>query len=92
MFLWLIIFPPVLFTIVIAIFYWKQDAIVQELISTLNEDFKGKVEIGESHVSPFENFPYISIDAQEVKIFEDKIADSEPIVHLKDCYLGFGFF
>ena len=57
MFLWLIIFPTVLFSIVIVIFYWKQDAIIQELISTLNEDFKGKVEIGESHVSPFENFP-----------------------------------
>lgn len=89
MMIWLVIFPVVLFFILVGIVYWKQDAIVQELITTLNEDFKGKIQIDDSHVSPFENFPYISIDLDHLKVFEDKEHTSEPIVHLEDCYVGF---
>ena len=69
--IWSISLPIVLFFALVAIVYWRQDAIVQELISTLNEDFVGEIEIEDSHVSPFEAFPYISIDLDHVKIYED---------------------
>lgn len=87
--IWLILFPVVLFFAIVGIVYWKQDAIVQELLTTLNEDFAGRIEIDDSHVSPFENFPYISIDLDHLKIYEDKEDTSEPIVYLEDCYVGF---
>ncbi|MFT4601438.1 MAG: hypothetical protein ACI857_001618, partial [Arenicella sp.] len=86
---WLILTPILLFFTVVLIVYWKQDAIVQELITTLNEDFVGEIEIEDSHVSPFENFPYISIDLDNVKIYEDKEDHKEPILFVEDAYAGF---
>ena len=65
----LIIFPVFLFSILLAILYFKQDHFVQELVTTLNEDFEGHFEIKGSHISPFENFPYISIDLEELTLF-----------------------
>ena len=67
-----VIAPVLLFALVVGVVYWKQDAIVQEVISTFNEDFRGEIEILDSHVSPFENFPYISVDLDHVKIYETK--------------------
>ncbi|UKN02091.1 AsmA family protein [Paracrocinitomix mangrovi] len=87
--IWLILAPILLFFTVVLIVYIKQDAIVQELISDLNEDFVGKIEIEDSHVSPFENFPYISIDLDNVKIYEDKDSNKDPIVEVEDLYVGF---
>ncbi len=51
------IVPIFLFLLLIGIVFWKQDAIVQELIDNLNKDFKGHFELRDSHISPFENFP-----------------------------------
>jgi len=87
--LWLIVVPTLLFFTLILIVYWKQDAIVQELISRLNEDFTGEIEIEDSHVSPFENFPYISINLDNVKIFEDKENHKDSILEVEDVYVGF---
>lgn len=87
--IWSLIAPVILFFTVVLIVYWKQDAIVQKLISDLNEDFVGEIEIEDSHVSPFENFPYISIDLDNVKIFEDKQNHKEPILDIQDVYVGF---
>ncbi len=90
--IWLAIIPVLLFFSVVFVVYWKQDQIIQNLLISFNEDFNGKIEIEESHVSPFENFPYISIDLQNVKLFADKITKEEPILYLKDIYVGFNVF
>ena len=71
--------PILLASIGIGLVYYKQDDIVQGLLETVNKDFNGKLEIKDSHISPFTNFPYISIDLEEVKIFEDK-SDSSAII------------
>jgi hypothetical protein len=83
------IVPVLLFTLLIGIVFWKQDAIVQELITTLNADFKGEFELKDSHISPFENFPYISIDLENVKLYEDKTKTGTPIIDINDLYVGF---
>jgi hypothetical protein len=49
-----ILTPILIFVMVIGILFWKQDAIVQELIVTINKDFTGELEIKGSHISPFE--------------------------------------
>lgn len=87
--IFLILVPVLLFSIVIGVAYWKQDSIVQELIANVNKDFKGLIEIKGSHISPFETFPYISIDLEEVKVFEDKTKTGTPIVSVHDAFLGF---
>ncbi|MEO1052973.1 MAG: AsmA-like C-terminal region-containing protein [Bacteroidota bacterium] len=71
------------------VIYFKQDDIVQEFITTVNEDFSGRLEIKDTHISPFANFPYISIDLEEVKIYEGKSKTSEVLLDIKDVYLGF---
>ncbi|MBD3636199.1 MAG: hypothetical protein HUJ25_02565 [Crocinitomicaceae bacterium] len=90
--IWSILTPVFLFFVIVAIVYWKQDEIVQELVSTLNEDFVGEIEIEDSHVSPFEAFPYISIDLDHVKIFESKENHEAPIVDVEDVFLGFNIW
>ncbi|MDG1914631.1 MAG: AsmA-like C-terminal region-containing protein [Crocinitomix sp.] len=87
--IWSLIAPILLFFTVVAIVYWNQDAIVQKLITDLNDDFIGEIEIEDSHVSPFENFPYISITLDNVKFYEDKQNHKDPIVSLENLYAGF---
>lgn len=81
--------PLAMFMLLISVIYWKQDAIVTELLTSLNKDFTGEVEIQDSHISPFANFPYVSIDLEQVKIYEDKSKSTVPLVDVQDVYLGF---
>ena len=81
--------PILIFSILIATVFWKQDAVVQELIGVVNTDFVGELEIGGSHISPFDNFPYISIDLEQVKVYEDKSKASSPLLDVQDIYIGF---
>ena len=90
--IWSIITPIVLFFTVVAIAYWKQDAMVQKIITDLNSDFVGEIEIEDSHISPFENFPYISVTLDQVKIYEDKENHKDPILALENLYAGFDFW
>jgi len=87
--LWVLGIPLLLLSILLTVVYVKQDDIVQELLKTVNADFKGKVEINDSHISPFANFPYISIDLDHLKVFEDKSGKNDPIIDVNDLYLGF---
>ncbi|WP_169312051.1 AsmA-like C-terminal region-containing protein [Fluviicola taffensis] len=87
--MYLIITPILLFSLVVAVVYWKQDALVQELLTTLNKDFKGEIKITDSHVSPFANFPHISIDLENLRIYEDKNDRKKPIIKIQDVYVGF---
>jgi hypothetical protein len=79
--------------VVIAIIYSKQDEIVQDLITKTNEDFVGTIRIKDSHIAPFANFPYISIDLENVEVFEGKsLKKAQRIAHVKDLYVGFNLF
>ncbi|MDX1653284.1 MAG: AsmA-like C-terminal region-containing protein [Brumimicrobium sp.] len=86
-----IIIPLFLILVLTTILYFKQDDIVQHFIQTANEDFQGKVTLKESHIAPFAKFPYISVDLENFKIFENKESDL-PLVELEDVYLGFNLW
>lgn len=90
-FVWFVIVTPVmLFATLIFIVYLKQDAIVKDLITTANKDFKGAIRIKDSHVAPFANFPYISIDIEDIEVFETDDFDAKKrIIHIQDTYVGF---
>ena len=87
----LVIIPMLLISILIGILYYNQDSIVQHFIETANKDFNGSITLKDSHIAPFANFPYISVDLEDFEIFEDKDSIT-PLVHLKDLYLGFDFW
>ncbi|MES2800061.1 MAG: AsmA-like C-terminal region-containing protein [Bacteroidota bacterium] len=86
----IVVVPILLFFTIVGVVYVKQDAIIQDLIKTANEDFVGTVRIKGSHVAPFANFPNISIDVENLEIFEGKTANKKSrLLHIKDSYLGF---
>ena len=88
--LFALISPVVLFFSVLLIVYVKQDAIVKSLIETANKDFKGAIRIKGSHIAPFADFPYISIDIEGLEIFEEDDFDSKKrILQINETYIGF---
>ena len=72
--------------------YYKKDDVLNQVLNHLNDDFKGLVKIKEADISPFENFPYVSVKLNELKIYESKQTDSLPILNLETAYLGFDFW
>lgn len=85
----IIIIPIILISTIISIVYFQQEKIVQHILKTANEDFKGKIVIKGSHIAPFANFPYISIDLEGLQVFETKDKTLEPVIDLNDVYIGF---
>ena len=45
------LFPIFLLFLAIGLVSYKQDEIVQHLLKTVNEDFQGKLEVKDSHIS-----------------------------------------
>ena len=84
--------PVLLFSILILIVYINQDEIIQAEIDALNKGHKGKITIGDTHLEPFKNFPYISIRIDDVRILESKLPDAEEILNVADINLGFNIF
>jgi hypothetical protein len=79
----------VLAGILLGVAIWKQEQIVQHILTYANQHYKGKITLKGSHVSPFANFPYISIDLEGFKIYESKDESLKPILDIQDTYLGF---
>ena len=84
--------PILLFSILILIVYINQDEIIQAEIDALNKGHKGKITIGDTHLEPFENFPYISIRVDEVRILESKLPNAEEILSVADINLSFNLW
>lgn len=61
-------------------------------MSDMNKDFMGATEIEDSHISMFANFPYISIDLENFRIYETKDMNQTPLVDVHDVYIGFNLW
>lgn len=78
--------------VLIALIYFKQDQIVQSQIDSLNSTFSGEIRVGDVHLAPFANFPYVSLKVDDVSIREGKEQQSPVILDVADIYLGFQFW
>ncbi len=78
-----------IFAMILGVAYYRQDSMVSDLVSRMNQQFSGRLEIQGSHIAPFESFPYISIDLEDLQIFESKSPDAELLLHVTDAYIGF---
>ena len=87
----ILLLPILIFAILLLVIYWKQDAIIQSSIESMNEHHKGLLTIGDIHLAPFENFPDISIKIDDVHIYEEKAAE-HPILDVRDIYIGFNLW
>jgi len=88
----LVVIPVLIFSTAIGMLYTKQGEVVQRLLETLNQDFRGEIALSGSHIEPFSNFPYIAIDLEEVKIYETKEDQAQPIAAISEVFLGFNLW
>ena len=84
--------PILLFSILMLVIYLKQDALIQAEIDALNKGHKGQIIIGETHLEPFKNFPYISFKVDDVQVLESKKSTAQVILKVEDIYAGFNFW
>jgi uncharacterized protein involved in outer membrane biogenesis len=90
--LWAVLAIVVIFGVGLAVLLSRQEAIVKELIETANADFRGRISIAGSHIEPFVNFPYISVDLEEFSVFESKDDSAAAVLTMHDVYVGFDLF
>ena len=84
--------PMLLLGVVSVIVYYKQDELIESEIAALNHMHKGMIVIGDTHVAPFKNFPYISIKVDSVQVFESKAKHATPVIDVADIYIGFNLW
>jgi len=66
-----------------------QAEIIKSEIAKLNKEHKGLIKVGDSELSLFDNFPYISLKVYDVQIFETKEDNAPTIIDVQDIYVGF---
>ncbi|MHA7128064.1 hypothetical protein [Algoriphagus namhaensis] len=76
----------------LSVAFTRQNAIVQSQIEALNKTYKGEISVGKVHLAPFRNFPYVSVRIDDVVIKENKAADSQRLLEVKDIYVGFSLW
>lgn len=88
-----LVIPISLVLAAVSFFYWKQDAIIQTLLDEANTTFKGEISIENSHIELFKAFPFVSIDLENLKLYEDKSRlEEKEILHLTDVFVGFSLW
>jgi len=79
----------VLIVIGTAVLYSQQQRLVGLAVEELNKQLPGKLAIGGSDISVFQNFPYISIGLKNVQFYASKAATGKPIYEAERMYIGF---
>ncbi len=69
--------------------YRNQDLVKEMVLHRLNKAMVGHTTLGGVYISPFKNFPYISIDLKELKFYDTEDESHPPIYEFEDVYLGF---
>ncbi|CAL2077720.1 AsmA-like C-terminal region-containing protein [Tenacibaculum sp. 190524A05c] len=88
-----VILLPILFLIVTVLYInTKQNSIIKDHIAELNKTHKGFIDIGDTHLSLFSNFPNISFKVDDLTINETKSDNSPVIMDVKDIYVGFNLW
>ncbi|MEM9024593.1 MAG: hypothetical protein AAGB22_12680, partial [Bacteroidota bacterium] len=87
-----LLLPVLVIGIVLLVIYAKQDEVVQQAIAAVNKQYKGRIEVGDVHLEPFENFPYTSLKVDDVRIYESKDEEAALGLDVADIYLGFNLW
>ncbi|MFO7703016.1 MAG: AsmA-like C-terminal region-containing protein [Psychroflexus maritimus] len=85
--LWIVILPLLFFTAASLYLISQKDELTQKAIADYSKTIQGRIEVAHTKISPFENFPYISIDLQDVLVFENKTTN-QAFVQIEDAYIG----
>lgn len=72
-----------------AIVYFNQNRILGHILKKINSDQSHSFTVEQIHISPFENFPYISIDLENASL-RDSLRPDEPLLgSFQHIYVGF---
>lgn len=79
----------VLIGIGVGILYTQQKRLTNLAVSELNKRLPGELVIAGSEISPFQNFPYVSIGLRKVRFYGDKQRKGKPLYEVERLYVGF---
>ena len=82
----------VIIFISIAIIFSNKDILIQNLIFENNKKYQGKISIRSVDFSLLKQFPYTSIQLNNLKVWENKDTLQRPIISIKKAYLGFNLW
>jgi hypothetical protein len=89
----LILIPVIVFVLLVgaalAVLYTQQQRLVGLALTELNKKFPGKLAVGGSDISLFQNLPYVSIVLNNVQFYPDKNSNTRPIYEAERLYVGF---
>jgi hypothetical protein len=86
--LFLALAPAVLFVVAVTAAIQMQDAVVARLLTELNGTMDGSIAIQRSRITPFADFPRVSVDVQGIEVREDPAHGAATILRVDDLYLG----
>jgi hypothetical protein len=69
--------------------YKNQKSLVQQALQKVNQNLEGVITLEDSYISPFKQFPYVSIDLKGLRFYTTRDTTEKPAYEVKDCYLGF---
>jgi len=78
-----------LLIVTLSILYFQQERLVNLAIKELNKQLPGELIVGGSTVSPFQNYPFVSIRLNNVKLFPNKGKTGKAICEAQRLYIGF---
>jgi len=87
-----ILLPILIFFGVVAGLYFNQNTLLQRILHDVNSSIIGTMDIKGIHVAPFANFPYISVDLEQLKFYESLDTTCQPIYAFNDVYVGFNIW
>lgn len=87
-----LLLPILCIAVITGVVYFTQDSIVQSAVDDINKKHEGLLVIGDTHIAPFKNFPYISVKVDSVRVYESKEIGVEPILNVADIYIGFNIW
>jgi len=80
------------FITVLAVAFAEQRSVVQYAVAEINRDMTGTLSIGGSHIAPFEAFPLMCIDLEDVRFHGSNDTTQAPIYTIDDLYLCFSIW
>lgn len=63
--------------------YRNQEVLARYALQELNDMMEGHTRLGDVQVDIFTNFPYISIDLQDLALYASEADTTRPIYHLR---------
>ena len=78
-----------LIIIAVAILFTQQQRLVGLAVKELNKQLPGELVVEGSDISPFQNFPYVSIALKNVRFYPGKLTTAQPIFQAERIFVGF---